>query len=226
MLFEDGVEGDHGGVDLRRDGRMSRGFQDDLEGLRPGAGGGAEHADVALANDTVAGGEVIDATAAVAGQNGGGGTQGGGQDMDGVGGAKGKAVEAVAGVVGVQGEVAVEIQLADVVFQDPDLKLVGGAPELPVQVETRTIVAGAVGLTGGVADGVEENLVTAGELGPGHQFAEEPNGGQGAGDLIPVNPGKDAEPVVGVTALGAQKTKAGQKVGLGEMVPVDELVGT
>ena len=81
--------------------------------------------------------------------------------MDGVGGAEGEAVEAVAGVVSVEGKVAVKVQLADFVLEDPDLQLFGMPPELPVEVEAGAVMAGAVGIAGGVTDRVEKDLVAA-----------------------------------------------------------------
>jgi len=145
--------------------------------------------------------------------------------MDGVGGAEGEAVEAVAGVVSVEGKVAVKVQLADFVLEDPDLQLFGMPPELPVEVEAGAVMAGAVGITGGVADRVEEDLVAAGQLRPGDQLSEKPHGGQRAGDLVPVNAGEDTKPMVRVAAFRTEKTETGKKVRLGKMVPVDELVG-
>jgi len=40
-----------------------------------------------------------------------------------------------------------------------------------------------------------------------------------------VNAGEDTQPVVRVAAFRTEKTEAGKEVRLGQMVPVDELVG-
>jgi len=226
VLFQDGVQGDDGGVHLVGDGCEGGGFQDHFERLWAGAGRGSQHTDVALTDDAVAGGKVVDPATAVAGKDAGGGAECGGEDVDRMSATESEAVEAVAGVVGMKGKVTFEIQLADFVLKKTDLELFRGAPELPIQVEAGAVVAGAVGVTGGIADRIKKNLVAPGQFRPGDKVAQKTDGRHGAGDLVPMDAGKDTEALIRVATLRAKKAESGEVMGIRQVITVNELVGT
>ena len=194
-------------------------FQDDFEGLGALGGAGAEDAVVGGVDDAIDGVEAIDNGAGVAGQDVAGGLEGWGEHLLGDEAVAGEAVEAVAGVVGVQGDDAVELVAVDFLFQEGDFGIGGVAPELAIEVAAGGGLAGAGEVAGGVAEGVEVQLEFAAEFGEAVEFANKVHETEDAGGFVAVDAGEDAQFEAVFDDLGALEGEAGEPEASGPLVP-------
>jgi hypothetical protein len=88
---------------------------------------------------------------------------------------KGKAVETVAGIVGVEGEKSFKVELQNFLLQETNLMLIRVFPKLAVEIETGAAVASSLGITSGVTDRVDEEFIALGKGGVEDKFAKETN---------------------------------------------------
>jgi hypothetical protein len=211
--FKDRTQRSDVGVDLLVDGGELGGFEDDFERNRAGFRRRAENAVVTLMDDAVGGTEAVDDGVVVAGQVGFGGAEGGGEDVAGQGSTADKAIDALTGVVTVQGNDAIEAEAAELVLKDADFRVVGIFPELPVEIGTPAVETGAVFVAGGIANRVEEQLISAGEFGFLIKECQESEGGVAAGGFVTMEAGENAKAEVGGPGAWADEEEAGQGVG-------------
>ena len=151
VFCEDGLDGDDGGVDAEVEGSEAGGFEDDFEGAGTLFWRGAEDAWVAFADDAAVGAEAVDDWGVVAGEEGGSGVEGGFEEVGAKEGSADEAVEAVGGIVFVEGDDDVVAFGAEFGFEVLDFWLGGAVPEFAIEVEACEGVSGTGGEAGGVA---------------------------------------------------------------------------
>jgi len=151
VFCEDGLDGDDGGVDAEVEWGEAGGFEDDFEGAWALFWWGAEDAWVAFADDAAVGAEAVDDLGVVAREEGGSGVEGGFEEVGAEEGAADEAVEAVGGIVFVEGDDDVVAFGAEFGFEVLDFWLGGAVPEFAIEVESGEGVSGTGGEAGGVA---------------------------------------------------------------------------
>ena len=151
VFCEDGLDGDDGGVDAEVEGSEAGGFEDDFEGAGTLFWRGAEDAWVAFADDAAVGAEAVDDWGVVAREEGGSGVEGWFEEVGAEEGSADEAVEAVGGIVFVEGDDDVVAFGAEFGFEVLDFWLGGAVPEFAIEVEACEGVSGTGGEAGGVA---------------------------------------------------------------------------
>ena len=119
---------------LEMHGRLGGRLKDDLERMRPGAGRRAEDAVVSGVDDGVLGMEAVNLTTRIERQRSRDGGECGTEKVLGERVAACKCIEALAGVVRVQRDVAVVFFAEDFLFEQRDFGLVRAAPEFAVEI--------------------------------------------------------------------------------------------
>jgi hypothetical protein len=151
VFGEDTFHGDDGGLDLRGHGGDGGRLEDDFEGAWALFGCGAEDAWVAFADDAAVGAEAVDDFGVVAREEGGSGVEDWFEEVGAEEGAADEAVEAVGGIVFVEGDDDVVAFGAEFGFEVLDFWLGGAVPEFAIEVESGEGVSGTGGEAGGVA---------------------------------------------------------------------------
>ena len=123
----------------------------------------------------------------------------------------GVAVNALGGVVGVEGENAVETGAGELAFHGAHLGLGGAAPELAVQVEAGAVGAGVARVADGIEQRVNREFVAGGPGGLRGETFEKSDGREHAGGLVTVETAEDRETnrVVGRGRAGEDDARDG-----------------
>src|SRR5581483_715638 len=145
-------------------GGVGGSFEDNFERPRLLLRRRGKHALEAVVKNAIPRGKTVDQIAAVARQKPLGGAQCRRQQLLVEQPVVGVAVEALAGVIRVQGDDAVERLGAQLLLEDAHLRLLRTAPEFAVEIDAEAVGAGAVLITGGIADRVADKIVVARQL--------------------------------------------------------------
>jgi len=225
VLGEDGAEGEDEGLALEIEGGVLGCFDDDLEGLGGGAGRGGQDAAVTGMDDALDGVESIDEGAFVAREGSLGGGEGGLHQLLGEGVAADEAVHAVAGVVGVEGDDAIEGLELELGLEEGDFGLAAIGPEVAVEIEAGPAVAGVIDVAGGVAKGINPELEFLAEGGIGIELADEIDEAERTGGFIAMDAGEDADFDAGLDDVGALEDETGQPEAILAGAPETEGIG-
>src|SRR5581483_426289 len=181
------------GLDLAVKRGFLRRFERDLERRALEILRRAEYAVEALRDDAVARGEAVDPAFAIAREELFGLAQRGFEEVFREYGAGHVAVKAVTGVVGVQGDYAVESVKPDLGLKKLDFRHVGIVPEFAVEVLAAARVAGVVLKPRGIADRIEEQAVALGQFRIFLERGDESRQRQSAFGFVAVDGGEDSD---------------------------------
>jgi len=121
-------------------------------------------------------------------------------------------IESLAGIIGMQRDDALKRTRLEFGLQQADFRLAGIFPELTVQIPAAASKAGAVLEAGRIADGINGQVITGGELGPGFEQLDEVDECVDAFGFITMNAGENADANGRVAAARADKQIARQHV--------------
>ena len=164
-----------------------RGFKNNFERSRLLFGRRSENAVVAFLDDSIVRLEIVDTLVEIARKDAPGLHQRRLQNVARKFVALDKAVEALACVVAVKGNDAVEIQLAKLTFQDLDLSFRRALPKLAIQIQPAPSPTRTFHVAPGIDHRIDEKLVTAGALRLGMQTFKKFDGREHAALFIAVN---------------------------------------
>ena len=104
-------------------------------------------------------------------------------------------VDSLAGIVGVQGNDAVELPCPQVLLQEPYLGLLGIAPEATVQILAGFPLAPTSLESPGIADWIDKEFIELCDLRALFQLVEQLDGGDHARLLVTMDATEDSHPV-------------------------------
>ena len=134
-----------------------------------------------------------------------------------------KAVEALARVVAVKGDDAIEIQLAKLALQNLNLNLFGAFPKLAIQIQPAPRPTRAFHIPPGIDHRIDEKLVTPGALRFGMQTFKKFNGREHAALFIAVNSRKQTDTEITSLLPGTREKIPGKAMRNAEGIAVSQM---